>query len=146
MRPDSVIAAKASATRTFLGAAMVRNSSTNAAQRGLSPGKSTTVTLCGSSSRMSAVGAAARSLPRITVKFWRSVRDLGWYAGQVGVMWLAWSDKQRSIYLLLAIAALLIAVSTAIAAVKWRREIRRHRQALRADPARAAKGGRRPAQ
>jgi hypothetical protein len=74
VRPDSVIAVNASATRTSWAAAMVRNSSTNAAQRGLSPGKSTTVVLCGSSSRMSAVGAAARRLPRITVKFSRIVR------------------------------------------------------------------------
>ena len=74
-----------------------------------------------------------------TSEFWRSVRDLAWYAGQVCVMWIAWSDKQRSIYLVLGIAALLIAVSTAIAAVKWRREIRRHAAALRADPTRATK-------
>ena len=66
-----------------------------------------------------------------TSEFWRSVRDLGWYAGQVCVMWLAWSDKARPIYLALATAALLIAVSTAIAAVKWRREIRRHARARR---------------
>ena len=73
-----------------------------------------------------------------TSEFWRSVRDLAWYAGQVCVMWIAWSDKQRSIYLAMGVAAILIAISTAIGAVKWRREIRRHQQALRADRARAA--------
>src|SRR4029434_2352927 len=69
-----VIAAKPLATRTLWAAAMARNSSTNAAQRGLPPGNSTTVTLCGSSSRMSALGAAARHLARITVRFWRALR------------------------------------------------------------------------
>jgi hypothetical protein len=69
-----------------------------------------------------------------TSEFWRSVRDLVWYAGQVCVMWLAWTDRQRPIYVVLGVAALLIAISTAGAAVKWRREIRRHRAALGAEP------------
>jgi hypothetical protein len=73
-----------------------------------------------------------------TSEFWRSIRDLVWYAGQVCVMWLAWRDRQRPLYLALGAAAGLIAISTAIAAVRWRLEIRRHQRALRADPARAA--------
>jgi hypothetical protein len=58
-------------------------------------------------------------------EFWRSVRDFVWYAGQVYLMWLAWSDRERPIYLVVCGVAALIAVSTAIAAVRWRRELRR---------------------
>ena len=75
-----------------------------------------------------------------TSEFWRSVRDLVWYAGQVCVMWLAWSDRRRPIYLALGIAALLIAISTAVGAVMWRREIRRHRAARRTEEGRGHEG------
>jgi hypothetical protein len=70
-------------------------------------------------------------------EFWRSVRDFVWYAGQVVLMWLAWSDRARPVYLVVAGVAALIAVSTAIAAVKWRRELRRDRERR----AEAAAGG-----
>ncbi len=66
-----------------------------------------------------------------TSEFWRSVRDFVWYAGQVYLMWMAWRDKDRPIYAAVGVVAALIAVATALAAVKWRREIRRHQQALR---------------
>jgi hypothetical protein len=75
-----------------------------------------------------------------TSEFWRSVRDFVWYAGQVWLMWLAWGDKGRPIYVVIGVIAGLIAVATAIAAVKWRREIRRHTQAVRAGRAQPARG------
>ena len=75
-----------------------------------------------------------------TSEFWRSVRDFVWYAGQVWLMWLAWSDRGRPIYVAVGALAALIAVSTAIAAVKWRREMQRHQRAVRAGRAQPARG------
>jgi hypothetical protein len=62
-----------------------------------------------------------------TESFWRSLRDCAWYAGQVAVMALAWHDKQRPLYLALAVVAAVIAVITGFGAATWRREMRRDR-------------------
>ena len=51
--------------------------------------------------------------------FWRSLRDCGWYAGQVAVLTLAWHDKQRPLYLVLAGVAVVITMVTGLGAVSW---------------------------
>jgi hypothetical protein len=70
-------------------------------------------------------------------EFWRSVRDCVWYAAQVALMWLAWRDKGRPIYAAVGAVAALITVATALAAVKWRRELQRDQAEGRVERARA---------
>ena len=59
--------------------------------------------------------------------FWRSLRDCGWYVGQVAVLTLAWQDKARPLYLVLAAVAAVIAVVTGAGAVGWWRTMHRDR-------------------
>ena len=51
--------------------------------------------------------------------FWRSLRDCGWYGGQVAVLTLAWQDKQRPLYIVLAVVAAIIMIVTGMGAVSW---------------------------